>query len=263
MCLDGLADQTLPAGDVEVLVVDNGSQDGSAEAAARHPLGPQVLSEPTRGAYAARNAGVALSNGPVIAFTDADCRPEPDWLAAGLAGLSALAADLAGGRIRTQASDRPTVWERYDRATYLRQEQAVAVEGYAATANLFVRRHVLHAVGPFDAALRSSGDLEFCLRANRAGFSLVYLPDAVVWHQPRRTLSATWTLHRRLGTGWAQLAKRGQRPPWYADPALRLPLGTVVDAVATDGPPLRRRRLAPVHAMVLAARLTGRLSRRG
>lgn len=261
-CLDALALQRV-AGPVEVLVVDNGSTDGSRELAAAHPAVDRVLDEPRRGSYAARNAGVAAASAPVLAFTDADCVPEPGWLAAALAvlGREADPADLVGGAIVPIASTSPSVWERYDRATYL--DQAALVEqGFAATANLLLRRAVLDAVGPFDASLRSSGDLELGLRATDAGFSLRYAPDARVGHRPRATARQTWRLHRRLGAGWRDLADRGLRPSAGRDEAMREPLGRIIDLLAADGQPLRRRQVAHVHALAQAARWVGWLTRR-
>lgn len=255
-CLDALAAQR-GAPPHEVVVVDNGSTDGSAAIADAHPAVTRVLTELRRGSYAARNAGIAAATAPVLAFTDADCRPGPIWLAQALLALSG--ADVVGGRVCARASPRPTLWERYDRAVYLDQERSVRDEGYAATANLMVRAEVLEAVGCFDARLTSSGDLEWGQRASRAGWRLVYAPDAVVEHLTRSTLVGTWRLHRRLGAGWRDLARDGRRPPAWREPALRLPLRWVAGRVAADGLGRPRARLVAVHATVLAARCTGRL----
>ena len=255
-CLDALAAQA-GAPPFEVVVVDNGSSDDSVAVARRAAVQPVVVREPRRGSYAARNAGIAASCGARLAFTDADCVPAPDWVARGVAAPGAV----VGGAVVMTPSAAPTAWERYDRALYLRQDELVR-QGFAATANLWVDREVLDAVGPFDPVLRSSGDLEWGRRAGRAGFPVAYAADVVVAHAPRTDRRGTWRLHRRLGAGWSALAQRGEWPGVLADPALRLPLGAVVDAVAADGPPLRRRQLAPVHAVAVAARLTGRVTGR-
>jgi GT2 family glycosyltransferase len=257
-CLDALLRQD-GVGRVEVLVVDNGSTDATADVVRRHPLGARLLTESRPGSYAARNAGIDAAAAPVLAFTDADCRPAAGWLAAGVARLTG--ADLVGGAVRPLPVG-DSVWERYDRALYLQQQAFVERESFAATACLFTRREVFDRVGRFDPGLRSSGDWEWCRRAVRAGCTLVYEPAAVVEHLPRTTAVETWRLHRRLGAGWAVLARRGERPSALRDPALFLPLGAVVDAVAADGPPLRRRHLAPVHALATTARLVGRLTGR-
>lgn len=261
-CLDALAGQTgLSPSEIEVLVVDNGSGDASPTIAAAHPAVSRVLHEARAGSYAARNAGVAAASAPSLAFTDADCTPRADWLAGGLAALGA-GADLAGGAVEPAERTRPTPWERYDRAVYLRQDELITHDGFAATANLFVRRAVFDAVGPFDPRLRSGGDYEFGRRATAAGFRLVHAPDAVVVHRPRAGLSDTWRLHRRIGAGWADLHAAGKRGRAVDDPALRLAVGTVIERAAAGGDPLRRRHIAHVHAVVMVARWTGRLTRR-
>ena len=260
-CLDAIAAQ-MGSPPFEVIVVDNGSRDGTPELVRSHPSRPRLEIETAPGPYAARNAGIAAARGEIIALTDADCLPEPDWLAEGVKAVDA-GADLAGGRVVQMASDHATVWERYDRATYLDQELYIRAEGFAATANLFVRAEVFRDVGVFVPQLTASGDNEFCNRATKAGYRLVYAPDARVRHHPRRTFRDTWALHRKLGMGFSELARHGVRPRPWRDGAMLLRLGTVVDQVAADGPPLRRRHLGPVHAVVLAARWVGRLTRRG
>jgi glycosyltransferase involved in cell wall biosynthesis len=254
-CLDGIGAQE-GAPPTEVIVVDNCSRDATARLAADHTAVDRVVEASQPGSYSARNAGIAVAKGEILAFTDADCRPEPAWLAAGVEGLGDR-ADLVGGAVVAVASPSPTVWERYDRALYLRQAEHVALEGFAATANLFVTARVVQAVGPFDASLLSGGDSELCRRAGRAGFRLVHAPDARVGHLPRSTALDTWRLHRRLGGGFAVLARRGERSSAWHDPAMRTPLGAVVDAVAADGVPLRRRRLLLPHLVATGGRWTG------
>ena len=259
-CLSALGRQVGPSR--EVIVVDNGSSDGTVALAQRHPAVTRVLHEPRPGSYAARNAGIAAARAEVLAFTDADVVPANDWLAHGVAVIGA-GADLAGGAIMPLRTPCPGIWERYDAALYLDQEEHVVHQGFAATANLFARRAVLDAVGGFDDTLRSSGDLEWCRRAVAAGFVLAYAGDAVVAHRPRTTAAGTWRLHRRLGAGWRVLADRDEWPAGLDDPALRIPLGQVVEALAADGPPVRRRQVAHVHALAMAARVVGKLTGRG
>jgi glycosyltransferase involved in cell wall biosynthesis len=256
-CLDGIAAQR-EAPTWELIVVDNGSRDGSADVAEDHPAVTTVVRESRPGSYAARNAGAAVGLGAVLAFTDADCVPDPGWLGTAIRAMG-IGADLVAGAVVPRPNPSPSLWERYDRATYLDQSQYVEW-GFAATANLVVRRTVFDAVGPFDASLRSGGDIEFCRRATAGGFRLVYEGGARVVHRPRTTLAETWRLHRRLGAGWRALSKAGKWPSIREDPSMWLRLGVAAEAVAADGPRVRRRRLAAVHATVLAARWTGRLT---
>lgn len=258
-CLAALAAQR-GVSPIEVIVVDNASSDATIDIARAHPVVTRVIREPIPGSYRARNAGLAVARGPTIAFTDVDCEPDPGWLEAGL--RASAQADLVGGPIVSHRTPSPSVWERYDRATYLDQRTNIEHGRFAATANLFVRRAVFDAVGTFDGSLSSSGDVEFCQRATAAGYRLVFARDATVRHRPRTTMTETWHLHRRLGAGWAQLAHRGLREPIWRDGAHRVPVGWVVDRVAADGPPLRRRHLLPVHTVAMLARAVGRLAGR-
>ncbi|MFL6238322.1 MAG: glycosyltransferase family 2 protein [Actinomycetes bacterium] len=255
-CLDALALQVNAS--FEVIVVDNGSTDETASLARQHPLRPRVVTEPQPGSYAARNAGVRAATAPVLAFTDVDCSPQPRWLSAGLATLQASGADLVGGAITMSRTDRPTLWEHYDRAVYLRQEDVVAHGGWAVTANLLVRRQVFDAVGAFDASLLSGGDREFCLRAGRAGFRIVFGPHAVVTHEPRRTRGEIWLLNKRIGGALATLHRRGEIGPWWRSREHWMNLDWVIHLIREDGPPLRRRHVLPVHAWAMTARLYGR-----
>src|SRR5947209_17967437 len=86
------------AGDFEVIVVDDGSRDETAAIAALHaPLVTLIQSGESRGPGAARNLGVRVARGEILAFSDADCFPTPGWLTQGLQALEH--ADLAQGRV--------------------------------------------------------------------------------------------------------------------------------------------------------------------
>ena len=210
-CLAALAAQRDV--DCRVLVVDNGSGDGSAAWASA--AGCTVLHEPRRSSYAARNRALAHVDAPVVAFTDADCVPEPDWLRRGLDALSATGADLVAGAVHMEPAR--TTAGRHDVQTYLDQEVMVG-RGYAATANLFVRVEVLDEIGPFDASLRSGGDMDLTMRAVAAGRRLVFDPSPVVHHPPREGLAAAVRKTWRIGIGHGALMATGRRP---VRPALR------------------------------------------
>ncbi|WP_422119093.1 glycosyltransferase [Alkalilimnicola ehrlichii MLHE-1] len=200
--LRALEAQSLGLGCFEVVLVDN--------APAPCPPYPQadldlrVIHCPRPGAYAARNAGLADAAAPVLAFTDADCRPGPDWLAEGLRVLNGgdPGPDLVAGAIALQPADpaRPNLYEQFDLLTGMRQAR-YARRGYGATANLLVRRAVFEVVGPFDAGRYSGGDAEFCRRAVAAGHALHYAAGAVVAHPARDSWPALAAKARRVKGG--------------------------------------------------------------
>lgn len=258
-CLDAMLGQE-PA--LELIVIDNGSRDGSRALAERHPAVSRVVGERRPGSYAARNAGLAVATGDVIAFTDADCTPCPGWLREGVEALVAGGADLVAGRVAPDVSADPTMWESFDAGHHVDQRKYVETLGFGATANLFVRRTVLDAVGVFDAAMASGGDRELCRRATAAGFRLAYAPHARVSHRSRRTAGETWKLHRRLGAGLGQLHRRGLHPPWWRDDQMLLPLGWAAEITSSPQRHYRHREMLPLAAVVVAARAVGRMTRR-
>ncbi len=238
--LRDLERQTLPREDFEIAIVDDASAPPLAGAHLR-------LDRPS-GAYAARNAGIRATTGVALAFTDADCRPDPDWLRAGLAALTTV--PRVAGRIELTAGDPPSYCERLDRARFLRQDRYVA-EGFGATANLFVRREVFDAVGLFDARLTSGGDAEHGRRAAAAGFPIALAPAAVVRHPSRTDARALLSKAHRVGVGFGQTARLygfDPRAPGRAEDRLRL---------FTGADPLLAAGLLALHGATLLGAIRG------
>lgn len=194
LCLASLAAQTLAPGRFEVLVVDNGSAVPPEAVVARHPFARLVV-EPTPGPGPARNRGIALARAPIVAFLDADCIADPNWLSGHLAAFAAHPeAKILGGDVRIfAAGPRPNVAEAFDLVYGIRQRWTIARHGFAATANLAVRREVFETVGPF-GGLSISEDMEWGMRAHGKGFPTRFVREAVVRHPARTTMGA---LHKQ------------------------------------------------------------------
>src|SRR6185437_16318128 len=103
-----------------------------------------------------RNIGIAASRAPIIAFTDADCVPDRQWLETGLERIEGARADLLAGGITIPVTDDATIASLVDSATYLDQERYTK-RGFGAGANLWVRRHVFDDVGVFNELLEAYG----------------------------------------------------------------------------------------------------------
>jgi GT2 family glycosyltransferase len=184
-CLRALLAQSLPAGDYEILVVDDGREDAVRDAVASVATGVRLryLRNPHgQGPAAARNFGWRAAQAPIVAFTDDDTLPDPGWLAAGLATLDAQSTWVAAaGRVvvplEGDPKRRPTDHEL--------MTQGLARAEFV-TANAFVRRAALEAVGGFDErfrrAWREDSDLQFrLLQIGPVGRAA----DAVVLHPVR------------------------------------------------------------------------------
>lgn len=208
--LAALNAQTLPRERFEVVIVDDASRDQTTHEVAQHNGDARLIALPeTHGAYAARNRALREATGDVIAITDADCLPAPDWLERLLAALEHH--DGVGGRIRTRLPEDPPLPALVDAARRLDQ-QLFLDEGFVAFANFACHRRLIDEVGPFNEQLRSNGDREWCLRAVARGATFGYAQDAIVDHPPRTTAREVVACFWRRGVGRGRTALVGTGP---------------------------------------------------
>ncbi len=226
LCLRALAAQTLSPDLFEVVIVDNGSTDRTAEIVRSYPS-VRLLEERQPGSYRARNTGLAALRGKYVALTDADCIPEANWLKNALAAIKQHPeAGVIAGRIelfRVSDTDSETC-EAYERLFNLNQEQFV-LNGSSVTANWTSPVALLKSLGGFNAQLKSAGDFEMASRVRAAGYPIVYCADAMVRHPIRgriqdivrkrvRVLGGQWTRDKGKTSAIrfaAHIAKAGAR----------------------------------------------------
>jgi glycosyltransferase involved in cell wall biosynthesis len=160
-----------------VIVIDDGSADGTAEIAEGRS-GVAVHRARHDGPAAARNLGVGHSRAPLLAFTDADCSPPPDWLAAGVTALGEF--DLVQG---TVAPDPAAPLGPFDHTVWVVRES-----GLYETASLFVRRDAFDRAGGFTDPLGArlgkqlAEDVWLGWRIRRAGGATTFIDEPVVRH---------------------------------------------------------------------------------
>lgn len=234
-CLEGLLAQSFPRDRYEVIVVDNGSTDRSADVARRYaPV--TLLQEPKEGSYAARNTGVRAARGRILAFTDADCVVGPDW-------LERIHAELADDRTAVVLGSRRFAREtavlrmladyEMEKARFVFSQNDAALY-YAYTNNMAVRRDAFDRAGPFIEVARG-GDVVFVSAVLAAcGCEAVrFVADVRVrhleidrwygWHrkmwlygrsyQRNRALSKTRPLsYRERFAVWRTASRRGHFP---------------------------------------------------
>ena len=171
----------------ELVVVDNGSTDGTREALRAFGDRIVVLHEARRGAAAARNAGISASRGELIAFTDADCIVEPDWLAELASALDDPRVGVAGGTILATRDANQV--ELFGESVHdHRSAIDVYRPPYAITMSWASPRRVLEQVGGFDEGFLRCQDVDLSFRIVQAGYRLAFVPGAVVRHHNESTL---------------------------------------------------------------------------
>lgn len=186
-CLKSLCELTYPQTQTEIIVVNNNSQDNTR--AVIQTFAPRVrcLDEKKRGPAAARNCGIAHAQGEIIAFTDADCIVEPDWLTRLIVPLRDETVGAVGGAILSARSKNPI--ELFGEQIHS-QENAICLykPGYVATPNWASPKNLLLQLGMFDEQFQGGEDTDLAWRILQAGKRLAYQPSARVYHRNATTL---------------------------------------------------------------------------
>lgn len=179
----------------EVLVVDNGSTEPMDEVQTAFP-DIRFVTEPEKGAAAARNRGVRETTAPCLMFIDADCVAAPDWVATGraLAGK----ADLIGGRVEVFDETQPprSGAEAFEAVFAFDFRHYIEVQGFSGTGNLITQRAIFEDVGPFRGGI--SEDRDWSFRATAKGYRLIYEDGLRVGHPSRQDWAALRGKWRRI-----------------------------------------------------------------
>ena len=213
--LDALARQTWSE-PWEVLLVDNGSTDGSAEVALgyrdRLPSVRVVDASARAGTAFALNEGVRAAAADAVAFCDADDEVADGWVAA--LGEALRKHDFVSCRHDPVKLNDPWVVETREAAfaTGLPTLWFPPYTTHAGSGAMGLRRAVHQAVGGFDESMPCLFDTDFSIKAQLAGFELVYVPEAVVHYRYRSTLGGIFDQARRYAEQMARIQRRYRRP---------------------------------------------------
>jgi glycosyltransferase involved in cell wall biosynthesis len=199
-CLSALSNQSIDRNRYEIIVVDDGSNDNTADAAL--DFCDRVIRTANLGSASARNTGVRHASGSVILFTDADCIPYPNWIETMTEPF--MNTDISGvkGAYRTSQIDWVAVFVQaeyeYKYKRLLKETCIDFIDTYSAG----FRRTVFDSVGGFDERYPGASveDQEFSFRVARAGYKMVFVPDAIVMHHHADTLS--WYFRKKKNIGY-------------------------------------------------------------
>ncbi len=194
--LDGLAAQTVPAEEFEVVVVSDGSSDGTDDhlRAGRSKRPVVFVSQENNGPAAARNTGAAVASGELILFIDDDVVAEPECVAAHLSAHErANESTVVIGPLLTPERLPLTPWVAWEQRMLYKQYDAMARGDWAPTARQFytgnasLEREVFARSGGFNPAFRRGEDVELAYRLHTAGVAFAFAFDARAFHHAERT----------------------------------------------------------------------------
>jgi len=183
--LESLLNQDYPKEQLEIIIVDNNSDDKTKRIVEQYPV--KIFDEKNiQSSYAARNLGIRNSKNDILVFTDADCCVDSHWIKNGVKCLNSEDADLVAGNVIFNKKSKFNLIEIYDSNMYLQQEYNASI-GTSTTANLFIRRNVFDSLGLFPV-VSSGGDVRWVKLASNNGFKITYCKNAKVFHSARRNL---------------------------------------------------------------------------
>jgi len=202
-CLEGLSRLEYP--NTEMIVIDDGSTDGTAQIAREFDV--RLVSTENRGLSAARNLGLELASGEIIAYLDDDAYPDPHWLdylaeafrtteftAVGGPNLPPPGEDFVAEAVANSPGGPTHV--------LLSDREAEHIPG----CNMAFRTAELRSLGGFDPQFRTAGDdVDICWRIQGSGGRVGFHPSALVWHHRRKTVRAYWNQQTGYGKAEAML----------------------------------------------------------
>ena len=211
-CIFSLVRLNYPKEKHEVIIVDNNSSDNTADIIKKFNV-IYALEDRMQTSYAARNRGVQTARGDIMAFTDADCIADEDWIVNGVKSFENHRIGGVGGQVKPYKPGNYI--ERYQakkdvfgQDRHLSRSRLLQREGKIMTCNAFFRKDVFERVGWFNPHLVSGGDYDFSLRLQKkTDYALQYETDAIVYHQHRSSLVQFWKQYYKYGLGRIYLAK--------------------------------------------------------
>lgn len=210
--LNSIYSQIEDSSEIEVIVADNGSTDGSVQSLGSFKDVIVIVEKDNlKSPYSCRNRGIEIAQGKVIVLLDSTCVPGSTWLKSGLHALANDSADIIGGKVLFDFEGKLTAGKIYDSITNVRMKESIEIKKVAKAGNLFIKRNVFDVAGVFPEGIRSGADVRWTHKVSQLGFLLVYSPDAVVY-KPARTyfelLRKQWRVGVHQPLIWADNSKK-------------------------------------------------------
>jgi glycosyltransferase involved in cell wall biosynthesis len=179
-CLSGLFKMQFPPERFEIIVVDNGSNDGTREFVAEYANTGRlrVLDRPGVYISAVRNAGAAVAKGKYLAFLDSDCEVKADWLSQASAAISAGVGHAFGSYYLIPEASSWVARHWYEERDKKKRGEILSLP----SGDLFVSSELFCKVGGFDETIQTNEDYELCQRIRSSGHPIICIPELAVIH---------------------------------------------------------------------------------
>lgn len=269
-CLHALAEQDYPAEQFEIIVVDDGSPHSLKSLIAK--FRPQVniclIEKENAGPASARNQGAAHARGRFLAFTDDDCQPNIAWLAMLAEAVVEQPNVLVGGYTHNALDDNlfAEASQSLIDALYTYYVDSSGQPRFFTSNNMALSAEMFAQLGGFDTTfnLAAGEDRDFCNRWRQAGWTVQYLPRAIVNHYHDLSPRAFWQQHTRYGIGAYRLyekrTKTAQKSLQFEPP--RFYFSLILYPLRQTGFRLRNLQLVALLFITQLANLLGFLQER-
>ncbi|MFC1933255.1 mycofactocin biosynthesis glycosyltransferase MftF [Chloroflexota bacterium] len=208
-CIQSLANLNYPEDKFEVIVVDDGSRNNLSDVVSSFNVRVIRLDE-SQGASVCRNIGAENACGDILAFLDADCMADKNWLREIIPFFKTATVGAVGGYV--DGYYRDSYLDRYEEvSSSLNMGKRFLLEGdtesnfYVPSCNILITRQAFMATGGFKSGMRVGEDVDFCWRMRKLGYTLLYIPFGRVAHKHRNKLFKMLKRRSDYGTSEALL----------------------------------------------------------
>jgi len=218
-CLQAIAQLNYPPNLFEVIVVDDGSEiplDNVIDPL-KDKLNLLMLTQPRGGPSSARNNGAKHAKGNFLAFTDDDCRSESNWLRILEQNLNENPECLIGGKTFNLLEDNPfsAASQMICDLAYRHYNVNHNHSNFFSSNNIAMSREKFHDVGGFDENFKTAEDRELCKRWLKNGLSMIYAPEAIIYHAHHLTFFAYIKQHFNYGRGSYKFYNKTKEPGYF------------------------------------------------